>query len=57
VVDVSQHRTVASGQPCSIAAYCFGHIHEAYGATVVTWKDNEKIGADAIENQTTTPNA
>ena len=38
--------------------YCFGHIHEAYGAQVVTWKDNKtKIGADAIESQTPTPNA
>jgi len=38
--------------------YCFGHIHEAYGAEMVTWKDdNTKIGADAIESQTPTPNA
>jgi len=37
--------------------YCFGHIHEAYGAEVVTWKDDKsQIGTDAIESKLSTPN-
>lgn len=32
--------------------YCFGHIHEAYGCNVVTWKDDKEIfGEAAIENR------
>jgi hypothetical protein len=38
--------------------YCFGHIHEAYGAKVITWKDDKsKIGADAIDSEKTELNA
>lgn len=35
--------------------HCFGHIHEAYGMSLVSWKDNI-IGAEAIENKTARPN-
>ncbi|KAL2075177.1 hypothetical protein VTL71DRAFT_119 [Oculimacula yallundae] len=32
--------------------YCFGHIHEAHGCNLVTWKDDKKkIGAEAIESE------
>jgi hypothetical protein len=32
--------------------YCFGHIHEAYGARIVRWKDDETlIGKDRIEGE------
>lgn len=36
--------------------HCFGHIHEGYGAEVVTWKNCKKIGrfpigAEAIESR------
>jgi hypothetical protein len=35
--------------------YCFGHIHEAYRASAITWTDDEtKIGANAIEDQPST---
>jgi hypothetical protein len=48
-------RAVSRARPL---LYCFGHIHEACGAKMVTWKDDKtKIGADAIENQTSMPNA
>lgn len=48
-------RAVSRARPL---LYCFGHIHEAYGAKLVTWKDDKpKIGTEAIERQTSTPNA
>lgn len=48
-------RAVSRARP---RLYCFGHIHEAYGAKVITWKDDKNlIGADAIEDQTPQPNA
>lgn len=38
--------------------YCFGHIHEGYGAKVISWKDNPSlIGAEAIENEDPKTNA
>lgn len=47
-------RAVSRARPL---LYCFGHIHEAYGAKVVTWKDDKsKIGGEAIENQSDVPN-
>jgi predicted phosphodiesterase len=47
-------RAVSRARPL---LHCFGHIHEAYGATIVTWKDDkEKIGADAIEDLSPQPN-
>ncbi|KAH7377567.1 Metallo-dependent phosphatase-like protein [Cadophora sp. MPI-SDFR-AT-0126] len=47
-------RAVSRARPL---LYCFGHIHEAYGARVVTWKDNGKlIGDKAIEEQSILPN-
>lgn len=47
-------RAVSRARPL---LHCFGHIHEAYGATIVTWKDDkEKIGADAIEGLSPQPN-
>lgn len=37
--------------------YCFGHIHEAYGSKLVTWKnDRSLIGAEAIQDKLETPN-
>ncbi|CAL3969105.1 unnamed protein product [Diplocarpon coronariae] len=37
--------------------YCFGHIHEAHGSHMVTWKDDqETIGAEAIESERRKPN-
>ncbi|KAK2627364.1 hypothetical protein QTJ16_003330 [Diplocarpon rosae] len=37
--------------------YCFGHIHEAHGSNIVTWKDDMKmIGAEAIESESREPN-
>jgi len=43
-------RAVSRARPL---LYCFGHIHEAYGAKVVKWKDDRTIiGADAIESRT-----
>ncbi|TVY22221.1 Metallophosphoesterase domain-containing protein [Lachnellula hyalina] len=46
-------RAVSRARPL---LHCFGHIHEAYSATVVTWKDDrEKIGADAIEARSPQP--
>jgi hypothetical protein len=51
-------RAVSRARPL---LHCFGHIHEAYGAKVITWKDDKtKIGETAIEKQTKqtpTPNA
>jgi len=48
-------RAVSRARP---RLYCFGHIHEAYGAKVITWKDDKNAaGADAIENQSPQPNA
>jgi hypothetical protein len=42
-------RAVSRARP---RLYCFGHIHEGYGAEVITWKDdNTIIGPDAVENQ------
>jgi predicted phosphohydrolase len=42
-------RAVSRARP---RLHCFGHIHEAYGAKVIRWKDNRQlIGADAIEAQ------
>lgn len=42
-------RAVSRARP---RLYCFGHIHEGYGAKVITWKDDKNlIGADAIENE------
>ncbi|KAH8780527.1 Metallo-dependent phosphatase-like protein [Hyaloscypha sp. PMI_1271] len=47
-------RAVSRARP---RLYCFGHIHEAYGAKVITWKDDTTlIGAEAIEGQTPQPN-
>lgn len=47
-------RAVSRARPL---LYCFGHIHEAYGGKLVTWKDdNTLIGADAIEQQIALPN-
>lgn len=46
-------RAVSRARPL---LYCFGHIHEAYGAKLVTWKDDKTlIGADAIERQSSHP--
>lgn len=43
-------RAVSRARPL---LYCFGHIHEAYGAKIITWKDDKQlIGAEAIEDQT-----
>lgn len=48
-------RSVSRARPL---LYCFGHIHEAYGAKMITWKDDHKqIGADAIEAQNDLPNS
>lgn len=48
-------RAVSRARP---RLYCFGHIHEAYGAKIITWKDDKTaIGADAIESQGSQPNA
>lgn len=48
-------RAVSRARPL---LYCFGHIHEAHGAQLITWKDDEsKIGPEAIEKQTSTSNA
>jgi len=42
-------RAVSRARP---KLYCFGHIHEAYGSTLVTWKDDKTlIGAEAIEKK------
>jgi hypothetical protein len=42
-------RAVSRAKP---RLYCFGHIHEAYGATIVTWKDDTtKIGAEAVKEE------
>ncbi|KAG4420749.1 hypothetical protein IFR04_006135 [Cadophora malorum] len=47
-------RAVSRARPL---LYCFGHIHEAYGAHVVTWKDDSKlIGAEAIQEESYLPN-
>jgi predicted phosphohydrolase len=47
-------RAVSRARP---RLYCFGHIHEAYGANVITWKDDKTlIGAEAIEGQSPQPN-
>jgi predicted MPP superfamily phosphohydrolase len=47
-------RAVSRGRP---RLYCFGHIHESYGAKVITWKnDKGLIGAEAIEDQSPQPN-
>jgi predicted MPP superfamily phosphohydrolase len=47
-------RAVSRARP---RLYCFGHIHEAYGAKIITWKDDKTaIGADAIESQDSQPN-
>jgi len=34
--------------------YCFGHIHEGYGASLVTWKDSSEPGPESIESMTET---
>jgi Icc-related predicted phosphoesterase len=42
-------RAVSRARP---RLYCFGHIHEAYGAKAITWKDDKNaIGSEAIEDQ------
>jgi predicted MPP superfamily phosphohydrolase len=47
-------RAVSRARP---RLYCFGHIHEAYGAKIITWKDDKQLnGAEAIEDQTQQPN-
>lgn len=47
-------RAVSRARPL---LYCFGHIHEAYGSNVITWKDDKtKIGAAAIESESRQPN-
>jgi hypothetical protein len=47
-------RAVSRARP---RLYCFGHIHESYGAKVVTWKDDKGlIGVEAIEDQSLQPN-
>jgi Icc-related predicted phosphoesterase len=47
-------RAVSRAKP---RLYCFGHIHEAYGAKVIKWKDGQTlIGAEAIEDQKSQPN-
>lgn len=47
-------RAVSRARP---RLYCFGHIHEAYGAKLITWKDEKSlIGPDAIENEYSQPN-
>jgi hypothetical protein len=36
--------------------YCFGHIHEGYGAELITWKDHkEDLGSDAIADREKQP--
>lgn len=48
-------RAVSRARP---QLYCFGHIHEAYGAKVVKWKDDDTlIGPDAIEEVVDVTNA
>ncbi|TVY59710.1 Metallophosphoesterase domain-containing protein [Lachnellula suecica] len=38
--------------------YCFGHIHEAYGAKLVEWKEDKKvIGLAAVESESDVMNA
>ncbi|CZT52275.1 related to metallophosphoesterase domain-containing protein 2 [Rhynchosporium secalis] len=46
-------RAVSRARPL---LYCFGHIHEAYGCKLVTWKDEKKIGKEAIEKEDSQPN-
>ncbi|KAL5329396.1 hypothetical protein ACEPPN_002908 [Leptodophora sp. 'Broadleaf-Isolate-01'] len=47
-------RAVSRARPL---LYCFGHIHEAWGSNIVTWKDDKKaIGAEAIESESHQPN-
>lgn len=47
-------RAVSRARPL---LYCFGHIHEAYGAEVVKWTDDKgKIGPEAIEEKTAKEN-
>jgi len=44
-------RAVARAKPL---LYCFGHIHEGYGASLVTWKDSSEPGPESIESMTET---
>jgi len=44
-------RAVARAKPL---LYCFGHIHEGYGASLVTWKDSSEPGPGSIEEMTET---
>ena len=58
VTTVGCHALVRAVSRARPLLHCFGHIHEAHGATVVTWKDDkEKIGADAISDLSPQPNA
>jgi hypothetical protein len=42
-------RAVSRAQP---KLYCFGHIHEAYGMELVSWKDDKSlIGQTAVEEK------
>jgi len=37
--------------------HCFGHIHEAYGAKFIEWKDDKTlIGPAAVEREVKIPN-
>lgn len=48
-------RAVSRARPL---LYCFGHIHEAHGAKLVTWKDDKsKVGPEAVEKLTSTSDA
>lgn len=48
-------RAVSRARP---RLYCFGHIHEANGATMVKWKDEKtKIGPEAVESKKDQANA
>ncbi|KAF4617100.1 hypothetical protein G7Y89_g15049 [Cudoniella acicularis] len=38
--------------------HCFGHIHEGYGAELVTWNEGKKLfGADAIQKESVQKNS
>jgi predicted phosphohydrolase len=42
-------RAVSRARP---RLYCFGHIHEAYGAKVIKWKEDKRaIGPSAIQSE------
>lgn len=47
-------RAVSRARPL---LYCFGHIHEAHGSRMVTWKDDKtQIGAGAVDCEDKVPN-